>query len=218
MILRLLASMLAVVASAGLSDATCPGTTIPGSSDRTASSPCPAGALGTECPFQCDEGFLKIGRHVCQSYTTAKGQVVLDHAFFGGRCEKLCQGSPSTCPAGSVPIRYNTTSSTSSCFATECAASQDEALRRVVRGSYELFALGRDPATGIYSGTVDATAPASAQMDRAHIGVNGLGMMSECIAAELGFQTVEEAGKRVNLTLSGESDRLSARRSKCADA
>ena len=49
------------------------------------SSPC-TGGEGTLCPFNCDPGFLAIGRHACQSYTTHDGKAVLSNVFFGGRC------------------------------------------------------------------------------------------------------------------------------------
>ena len=95
-------------------------------------SSCPvAGTEGTECSYQCNAGFLKVGRHVCQSYapggtfeTHAKRRRVDEHSsapprsppvpfinqsYFGGSCMPLCPASSAPCPSGSVPVRVNAT-------------------------------------------------------------------------------------------------------------
>ena len=64
------------------------GGTIP-HSNRTAPAAACTGAEGDECQYACDPGYLAIGRHVCQSYSTM-GVRVIDEAFFGGRCDRLC--------------------------------------------------------------------------------------------------------------------------------
>ena len=173
-------------------------------SNITAAAPC-VGAEGDECTFACDAGFVRVGRHACQSYTTKSGVAVLDREWFGGRCERLCPGSAAPCPAGTVPVRANDT--VAGCFDTTCLAP-DAALRRLARGAYAVWRKGRHAATGIYSGSVDPSAPASQQSDQAHIGINGVGLMFECVAAELGWITTAEAAARVNLTLTALAGEL----------
>ena len=46
-------------------------------SNRTVAAPC-VGGTGEECHYTCDEGFLPIGRHVCQTYSQ------------GGTVRRLC--------------------------------------------------------------------------------------------------------------------------------
>jgi hypothetical protein len=61
-------------------------------SNRTANAPC-SGALGDQCNFVCDLGWIQVGsRLVCQCYTTKSGDEVLDHQFWGARCERACKG------------------------------------------------------------------------------------------------------------------------------
>eukprot|EP00040_Diaphanoeca_grandis_P026381 m.147625 g.147625 ORF g.147625 m.147625 type:complete len:622 (-) comp30550_c0_seq1:77-1942(-) len=43
--------------------------------NSNASSPKCAGNFGSECFYQCDPGFLRIGKHVCQSYTPGGTQL-----------------------------------------------------------------------------------------------------------------------------------------------
>lgn len=165
-------------------------------SNTTTGSPCAGGVpLGTECPYECLPGFIPLGRHVCQSYTTASGVQVLAGVYWGGRCEPLCPTSP-TCTHGTTPVRVNTTGG---CLATQCLP-QDEALMRLARGAYGIWRLARDGTTGIYSDSVNLGV--QQQSDRGHIGVNGLGVMFECVAVEMGWITWEEGATRVNLTLS----------------
>ena len=121
-------------------------------SNITTTSPC-VGVDGDACYFRCDAGYLAIGRHVCQSYTTKQGRKVIHKEFFGGRCERLCEGTSSTCSNGFIAVRNNVTSGNKNapCFATVCLP-EDEALRRLARGSYALWRKGRLNTTGIYSG------------------------------------------------------------------
>ena len=132
--------------------------------------------------------------------TTKSGVNVLRTEFFGGRCERLCPDSADACGAGTVPVRHNDTSRR--CFATACLAP-DDALRSLARGAYAVWRKGRLDATGIYSGSVDPSAAAGlgSQSDQAHIGINGVGLMFECVAAEMGWITRGEAAARVNRTL-----------------
>ena len=191
---------------------TCSDGTVAHSNVTHATTPC-AGSSGDLCPFACDEGYLAIGQHACQSYTTMSGTSVLSKEFFGGRCERLCPGAPSTCPSGHTPVRINTSTTAaggddSSCYTTKCF-TPDEALRRLARGAYSLWRKGRLDATGIYSGSVNPSAPSgAAQSDQAHIGINGVGLMFECVAAEMGWITVHEAAIRVNHSLTALAEEL----------
>ena len=170
-------------------------------SNVTLAAPC-VGAIGALCPFQCNAGYLAIGRHACQSYTTKSGVKVIDSQFFGGRCERLCGGAPSACHnANEVPVRMNTTDAAGPCFSTQCF-SEDEALRRLARGAYSLWRKGRLESNGIYSGSVNPLAKSgSGQSDQAHIGINGVALIFECVAAEMGWITRAEAAARVNQSL-----------------
>eukprot|EP01079_Euglenida_sp_SAG-EU17-18_P005245 gene5245-5301_t len=171
-----------------------------------------SGPAGTECPYECTPGFVAIGRHVCQSYTTRKGDNVVPPSFFGGRCQRLCEGQPSTCSfdGSLIPVRTNTSQG---CFDTRCLAPA-EALQRLGRGAYAVWRKGRLASTGIYSGSVDPTQPGDAseaghvQSDQAHIGINGVALIFECVAAEMGWITRAEAAQRVNLTLTALAGEL----------
>jgi len=187
-----------LVAALPLTAVACPPSVIPHS--NTTAAPC-TGGLNTTCAFSCDAGFLAVGVHACQSYTTASGVVAIDSAFFGGRCDPLCGARDAPpCAPGTVPVRRNVTDGDSWCLNTTCLTA-DAALRRVARGAYGVWRLGRDDATGIYTGDVDATAPASAQSSIAHIGINGVALMFECVAAEMGWISRADAVARVTLSL-----------------
>ena len=81
------------------------GATIPHSNRSAPGSAC-VGTIGVECSYRCDEGYLAIGRHACQTY--AQGDTVyIDQAYFGGRCDRLCPATAAPCPAGQVPSRVN---------------------------------------------------------------------------------------------------------------
>lgn len=188
----------------------CPAATLP-HSDRGEGSPCAAGPPGTECEYKCDAGFVRIGRLVCQSYTTKGGTRAIADRYAGGRCERLCPDSSAPCAQGLVPVRLNATAGGAPCFATRCM-EPDHALRQLARGAYSLWRLGRNPDTGIYNGRVvrpapptpmrtpltaprclqDPAASRAAQGDQAHIGINGVGLIMECVAAEMGWITRAE--------------------------
>ena len=101
-------------------------------SNRTERHPC-SGVLGDACTFSCEEGYLAIGKHVCQTYE-AGGRTFINRSFFGGRCERLCSSSPQ-CGADETAIRVNSTDSTGPCFSATCFQSQDAALRGIRLGS-----------------------------------------------------------------------------------
>jgi hypothetical protein len=180
-------------------------------SNRTAADACAAGVAGDECGFACDPGYLAIGRHVCQNYSTM-GVAVINQAFFGGRCEKLCGRSAAewSCAAGLVPVRLNTTSSSSSssssgdgaaCLSTTCL-SPAEALRRLARGNWEVWRLGRHNRTGMYIDHVNPLLPYEQQQwTMASADSAGPGLAMECVAAALGYISPAEAASRVLLTL-----------------
>eukprot|EP00927_Polykrikos_kofoidii_P040306 TRINITY_DN34489_c0_g1_i1.p1 TRINITY_DN34489_c0_g1~~TRINITY_DN34489_c0_g1_i1.p1 ORF type:complete len:594 (-),score=51.23 TRINITY_DN34489_c0_g1_i1:164-1945(-) len=173
---------------------------------NTVKTPC-KGSIGTSCPFVCDKGFIPIGRHVCQSYTTKQGRRVLSNEFFGGRCERLCPATAEPCPAGTAPVRTNSSDSGGPCFTTRCMPA-DVALWQLARGSYSVWRLGRNPSTGIISGKVNPSNDANSQSDQAHIGINGVGLIMECIAAEMGWITRSDAQQRILLTLKSLSGEL----------
>ena len=178
------------------------GATIPHSSRAAPSSACPPSSAGDECTFTCDAGFLAIGRHVCQSYSTM-GVAVIDQAFFGGRCDKLCGTSAKdwSCGSGLVPVRVNATAGDSACLKTTCLAPM-EALQRLARGNWEVWKLGRYNPTGMYIDHVDPlVGHAEQQSTMASADSAGPGLAIECIAASLGYQTLEEAAAKVLLTL-----------------
>ena len=129
------------------------GTTIAHSDRAISVAACPSGNEGDECSYRCDPGFLPIGRHVCQNYSTM-GVTVIDEAFFGGRCDKLCGANSSqwSCSGGLVPVRLNASEPADggviSCLSTTCL-SPVEALQRLARGNWEVWKLGRHNQTGM---------------------------------------------------------------------
>eukprot|EP00928_Gymnodinium_smaydae_P054583 TRINITY_DN38329_c0_g1_i1.p1 TRINITY_DN38329_c0_g1~~TRINITY_DN38329_c0_g1_i1.p1 ORF type:complete len:566 (-),score=33.34 TRINITY_DN38329_c0_g1_i1:160-1857(-) len=175
------------------------GNTVP-HSDRNTSNPC-VGSENDECEYTCDSGYFAIGRHACQSYTSSRGQVLLDKIFFGGRCERLCDASIAPCSDGQVPVRWNSSDPLGPCFKSICL-DPDEALLRLGRGAYRLWRLGRSSRTGIYSDSTNPSGSAAEQPPQAHIGINGVALMMECVAVELGWTSVKDAQARVNLTMS----------------
>ena len=103
-------------AAAGAGDGLCAPAAL-ANSNRDALNPCSAeldddkrvglwASTGTECTYTCDKGYIPIGRHVCQWHDVVKtnattgekewDQSDIEHSFFGGRCQRLCSGSP-TC-------------------------------------------------------------------------------------------------------------------------
>jgi hypothetical protein len=140
-------------------------------SNRNASNPCTddSNVPGTECEFTCDNGYVPVGRHVCQWHDGAFVHDTSTHvdrnnfsgtwdtnlaryAFWGGRCERLCSGVQS-CAAGQSPRRY--ASSTDDCLVTQCFATGAANLENVARGVYEVMQLGRDSKTGMYYNAIN---------------------------------------------------------------
>lgn len=148
--------------------APCPAATIP-----HAVAGCAAGPHTTECDYTCEPGYIAVGRHVCQSYTTEEGTSPVANVFYGGRCVRLCENKDC---AFAAAVRSNSTDARGQCLSTRCM-EPDNALRQLARGAYSLWNLGRNPATGIHVGKVDPSADASAQGDRGHIGINGVALI-----------------------------------------
>ena len=187
----------------------CSGGRVVPHSDRAAAANQCSGALGDKCEFKCDAGFWPVGDHVCQTYTVA-AKVVIDAAFFGGGCDRLCGGSAATsCPTkGEVPIRSNTTDSTSRtpCLKTVCM-SPDAALKNVGRGAYDVWQLARFTETGGLRDHVELGAAAQPNCP-GWIGGTGLQLIFECVAVEMGWTTKQEAQARVIQTLRGLNGKL----------
>lgn len=86
--------------------------------------------------------------------------------------------------------------------------TESDALEKLTVGSWQPWRLVRHPKTGIYAGTSDNTVGPEGQSDRAHIGINGVGLMFECVADAMGWQTRSEAQERVKVTLSALAGEL----------
>eukprot|EP00937_MAST-01D_sp_MAST-1D-sp2_P004630 g4630.t1 len=179
---------------------TCTPSLIANSSRASPAAAC-TGEEGDECAFECDAGFIPVGRHVCQDYSTM-GALVINQSFFGGRCDALCNKLLSSCDGGNVPVRFRA-SAGAPCLTTLCLAP-DDALRRLARGAYEVFARGRNEHTGVYMDHVDPShqggddqpMPRYASSDS-----TGVGLAAEAVAAALGFVDAPVARRRVVLTL-----------------
>lgn len=173
-------------------------------SNRTHHAPC-TGAEGTECHYSCDKNHLKVGRHVCQSYST-QGRLVLDKIFFGGRCVRMCDTEyhiehKAWCPAGKVPLRWKSRDAKGHCLATRCR-NPYAALKALALGNYAVWSLARNNDTGIYIGRVDLRKPKHMQnWHYSHLGVTGIGMMIECAAHALGWIKLKVAQHRVLQTM-----------------
>ena len=77
-----------------------------------------------------------------------------------------------------------------------------QALGRLARGNYEVWKLGRHNRTGMYIDHVNPLVPhAQQQWIEASADAAGPGLAMECVAAALGFISIEEAAERVLLTL-----------------
>eukprot|EP01048_Picozoa_sp_COSAG05_P004547 COSAG05_NODE_249_length_12903_cov_128.635505_10_plen_182_part_00 len=108
------------------------GTIVP-YSDRTSESPCIVAQIGHECAYRCNPGYIRIGRHVCQTFTQ-DGTIIINRSFFGGRCDRLCAATASPCPAGSVPTRVNSSDPGGPCLRTACA-TPDMTLQKLAGGA-----------------------------------------------------------------------------------
>ena len=190
--------------------AECTGGRVIPHSDRAAAANQCTGALGDTCAFKCAAGFWPVGAHVCQTYAVSGKGVVINASFFGGRCDRLCGGSAaSSCPTkGEVPIRSNTTDSTSGapCLKTVCMPAAD-ALKNVGRGAYEIWRLARNTRTGCIRDHVELGAAVQPDCP-GWIGGTGLQLIFECVAVEMGWTTQQEAQAKVAQTLRGLNGKL----------
>eukprot|EP00051_Salpingoeca_urceolata_P031317 m.11159 g.11159 ORF g.11159 m.11159 type:complete len:595 (-) comp3945_c0_seq1:13-1797(-) len=183
----------------------CPAAMLPHSNRSTAASTCAAGVDGTECFYSCDQGFIPIGRHVCQTYAT-QGHKVITNSYAGGRCARLCanstthhQGPGNGC---AIPLRYSASDAQGACLATVCFDTADGALRHLARSNYALWQLARNPSTGLYLDHVKVTYANETQTwSDAHLGVTGLGLVFECVAHAMGWLSSDEAQHNVLQTL-----------------
>eukprot|EP00729_Bicosta_minor_P022379 gene22379-23602_t len=129
-------------------------------SDKTASDPC-RGQEGDACDYTCNQGFVRVGVHACQTYTAA-GTTFINQSYYGGECVRLCRpttGFPSPRPPGkslaaasaacAVPIRSNSTDVDGACFRTDCFDSGDAALKNVARGAFEIWQQVRNATNGM---------------------------------------------------------------------
>jgi len=197
---ELLANTTEVAANASACDA---GREIPFSS-RKPGSECFADKLGDECSYECDTGYIAVGRHVCQTITI-QGQIWKDKSFFGGNCYRLCPDTSSPCPEGQVPLRVNTSDAEGACMHTTCL-TPDDAFRNVARGNYELWRRARGNRSGCYSDSVDLTSDKPKPLGGSDM--TGLGLIMECIAVSMGWISRKEFLDRTNQTLSALAGQL----------
>ena len=170
---------------------------------------------GTECEYTCDEGYIPIGRHVCQWHNVVQvngstgersvNEAELEHSFWGGRCQRLCsQGMKfegnGHCNSSQSVRRYRDVDADGECFATKCFESGLDNLENVAQGVYTVVKNARDEETGYYR---DSTleygrddGPARYSLD-----ATGLGMMAEAVACELQYQTMREGLRKVSRTV-----------------
>jgi len=180
------------------------GLSIP-NSNRTLQTPCSLGHPGAECAYECNDGYIAVGRHVCQTYAT-QGINVVNHSFYGGRCERLCAATAEPCLQGTVPVRHNTSDSLGPCLKTVCLTQYD-ALQTVARGAYEVFRHGRSPSSGMYS-NVKFNGQNIQRVESAGSEYTGLGIIAECVADSMGWISRQEAQDRILLTLRAITNRV----------
>lgn len=192
-------------------------------SDRTVDNLC-TGTLNYACDYQCQAGYIAIGRHVCQRYEVGSA-VFINNSFFGGSCQRLCTTTIQTCEAPQATIRANATDEAGPCFATRCVSDGDAALFNLLRGNLELWRQARSDKSGFYKDSVniiDPNTPTAAELaeprtiesptqelrvaveagnSQAATGVTGLGLMTEVVALALGLQSMSDTIARVRLTL-----------------
>ena len=201
-------------------DGLCPPAEI-ANSNRNWTSPCNGlkqqgwAPTGTECEYTCDEGYIPIGRHVCQWHNVVQvngstgersvNEAELEHSFWGGRCQRLCsQGvkfeGNGHCNSSQSVRRYRDVDADGECFATKCFESGLDNLENVAQGVYTVVKNARDEETGYYR---DSTleygrddGPARYSLD-----ATGLGMMAEAVACELQYQTMREGLRKVSRTV-----------------
>eukprot|EP00439_Symbiodinium_sp_Y106_P038180 s3316_g4.t1 len=166
-------------------------------SDRKPGNECVASKLGDECSYQCNEGYIAVGRHVCQTIVI-QNKVWKDKSFFGGNCWRLCAATSGPCPAGQVPLRVNTTDDLGPCMQTLCK-TEDDAFKNLARGNYEVWRRSRNDYSGCYTDHIDL------DTGKAKLGssdTTGMGIIMECIAHSMGWISDQDLLERVNLTLS----------------
>jgi len=206
-------------AAAGAGDGLCAPAAL-ANSNRDALNPCSAelddnkrvglwASTGTECTYTCDKGYIPIGRHVCQWHDVVKtnattgekewDQSDIEHSFFGGRCQRLCSGSP-TCNSTQSVRRHRDADADGECFSTTCFSSGLENLENVARGVFEVVSLSRDEKTGYYR---DSTGEFGSDENetRYSLDATGLGMMAEVVACELEYQSMEDGLDKVIRTV-----------------
>eukprot|EP00928_Gymnodinium_smaydae_P018195 TRINITY_DN16927_c0_g1_i2.p1 TRINITY_DN16927_c0_g1~~TRINITY_DN16927_c0_g1_i2.p1 ORF type:complete len:560 (-),score=47.58 TRINITY_DN16927_c0_g1_i2:177-1829(-) len=176
-------------------------------SDRSVSHPC-VGSEHEVCPFKCNDGFIPVGLHTCQTYSGG-GKTYLNQTFFGGRCDRLCPTTADVHQECPVPLRVNSSDSLGPCLETVCLQSETDALMHLARGSYQVFLASRNNVTGIYTMNVDLSHGKFWQPSLAggFTDGTGIGLMSEAIADELRFAAREDIQSRVIRTLETVTDK-----------
>lgn len=186
-------------------------------SDRTGATACTCATedcVGETCDFSCDEGFYAVGKHVYRKAYVAQGITLISEGFFGGRCDPICtEFEP--CSSSQVPFRFKN----GDCMKHVCAkatstpsvgsgSAEDEALLALARGNWALWQIGRSSTSGLYVDNINKAFQPS--WGRAKADVTGCGLIMECIAVGLGFQTKSEAQTRILQTLKALSGEVSA--------
>ncbi|CAE8592497.1 unnamed protein product [Polarella glacialis] len=171
-------------------------------SNRTGTDACFATQHGDECVYQCNEGYIPVGRHVCQTIII-RGKTWKENAFFGGECYRLCSDSAAPCPVNkATPIRVNSFDEQGNCLRTKCMHSADEALRNLARGNYEIWRLGRASPSGMYQDSVHLNGPQDLGPKLGGLDMTGIGLIMECVADAMGWIDREELLSRLGETLS----------------
>ncbi|CAE8641947.1 unnamed protein product [Polarella glacialis] len=170
-------------------------------SNRTGTDACFATQHGDECVYQCNGGYIPVGRHVCQTIII-RGKTWKENLFFGGECYRLCSDSAAPCPVNkATPIRVNSFDEEGNCLRTKCMHSADEALRNLARGNYEVWRLGRANPSGMYQDSVNLNAPMDNSSKVGGLDMTGIGLIMECVADAMGWISREEFVSRVGETL-----------------
>lgn len=183
-------------------------------SNRVGSNACFASKLGDKCEYQCNQGYIAIGSHVCQSLEIS-GALYFNRTFFGGECYRLCEPDLQ-CSGDTVPFRWFSAASDGGygqCLETRCK-SKDHALLDLAEGNYNLWRVARSDRSGVYVDHVSFDK--SKQMGvlpgqnnyQGSTDTSGLGLMMECIADSMQWIDHSEFIDRVNVTLSAFANKL----------
>tara|TARA_B110001452_G_scaffold8039_1_gene7081 strand:- start:553 stop:2673 length:2121 start_codon:yes stop_codon:yes gene_type:complete len=125
----------------------------------------------------------------------------LNYEFYGGRCERLCAGSP-VCLANNKgvqrPGRVRSTDADGGCFQTKCF-DNTTGLENLLRGVFHVFGLARDEATGFYKDSVNLYGEEADE--RYSLDATGTGLIVEVVGAALGYQSATDALAKVTLTV-----------------